>query len=370
MATPRVAVTLEQCWHRVPGGTAVATLEQVRAVAERCDVDLVGVSARHRRPAPEPFRPPIEVAALPLPRRALYEAWHRLGRPPVELATGPVEVIHATAVAVPPRTAPLVVTIHDLAFLADATQATAHGNRFFRRGFELARRRADLVLCPSQATMAECVAAGFDAAKLRLVPWGVHRRPVAAADAARVRRAHRLDRPYVLFTGTVEPRKNLAALVEGFATIERRDVELVLVGPAGWNEDLAARLAPLGDRARPLGFVPTTDLDALYAGASAFCYPSLREGFGLPVLEAMAQGAPVVTSAGTATEEVAGDAGLLVDPHDPATITAALDLVLGDPGLAADLADRGRQRAAGFTWTRTAERTVAAYAEAGASAPR
>ena len=258
----RVAVTLEQCWHRVPGGTAVATLEQVAALADRDDLDITGVSAWHRNPAPDPFRPVVPVRALPLPRRALYEAWHRLRQPAVERATGPVDVIHATAIALPPRTAPLVVTIHDLAFLADSTQATAHGNRFFRRGTDLAREHADLVLCPSQATIDECVAAGFDAGRLRLVPWGVRSDQAGADDIERVRRRYRLSRPFVLFTGTIEPRKNLGALMTAFAALDRSDVDLAVVGPAGWNEDLDALTAPLGERARPLGFVPGADREA------------------------------------------------------------------------------------------------------------
>jgi glycosyltransferase involved in cell wall biosynthesis len=358
-----VAVTLEQCWHRVPGGTAVATLEQVRALQARDDLELIGVSARHRSAPPEPFRPPVPVAALPLPRRLLYRAWHSIRRPSVQSATGPVAIIHATAVAIPPKTAPLVVTIHDLAFLADPSHPTRHGGRFFRRATDLARRHADLVLCPSRATMAECEAAGFDPARLRLVPWGVTATPATEEEVERVRRVHRLRRPYVLFAGTVEPRKNLAGLTEAFRHLDGRDVDLVLVGPAGWNERLADRIADLGDRARALGFVPATDRDALLAGAAVFCYPSLREGFGLPVLEAMAQGTPVVTSMGTATEEVADGAGLLADPNDPASIADALAKVLDDATIAADLGAQGRARAAAFTWERTAERTAAAYAE-------
>ncbi len=360
----RVAITLEQCWHRVPGGTAQSIVELTSALASRSDVRMVGVSARHRQPPAEPFRPPIDVRPLALPRPLLYEAWHALRWPPIEQATGPVDVVHATAVAIPACRAPLVSTIHDLAFLGDADRATQHGHRFFRRGLELARRRAALVLCPSRATMGDCEAAGFDPERLRLVPWGVRVSPVDVAAGERARRAHRLLRPYVLFVGTAEPRKNLGTLIEGFRSLGNRELDLVLVGPTGWNEDLDARIAPLGGRARRLGFVSATDLPALYAGSAAFCYPSLQEGFGLPVLEAMAHGAPVVTSAGTATEEVAGDAALLADPRDPATVTAALVRILDEPGLADELRRRGRERAAVYSWARSAELTAQAYAEA------
>jgi glycosyltransferase involved in cell wall biosynthesis len=362
----RVAVTVEQCWHRVPGGTATSTLGTLRALADRPDVELVGVSARHDGPPPPSFVPPIPVRALPLPRLALYETWHALRWPAVERATGLVDVVHATAVAVPPTRAPLVMTIHDLAFLHHPEQATRHGLRFFRRGTELARRHARLVLVPSEATAAECRDAGFEPDRLRIVPWGVDARPVTEADVEATRRRHGLDRPYVLFVGTIEPRKNLAGVIGAMASLAGRELDLVLVGPDGWNEDLDARLRTLagtGIRVHRLGFQAPEQLPPLYGGAAAFCFPSLREGFGMPVLDAMAHGAPVVTSAGTATAEVAGDDALLVDPTDHEAIAAALASLLDDPGLAEDLRARGRARAATFSWARTAELTAAAYAE-------
>lgn len=361
-----MAVTVEQCWHRVPGGTATSILGTLAALQRRPELDLVGVAARHAEPAPTSFRPSVPVAHLPLPRLALYEAWHGLRWPPVERATGPVDVVHATAIAIPPTRAPLVVTIHDLAFLAEPDHATRHGGRFFRRGTELARRHARLVLVPSEATAAECRDAGFDPDRIRLVPWGVDVRTVDDDDIAAVRSRHGLSRPYVLFVATIEPRKNLGAVIAAMVTLAGRDLDLVLVGPDGWNEDLDGRLRSLegsGIGVRRLGFVAPDELPALYAGCAAFCFPSLREGFGLPVLEAMAHGAPVVTSSGTATAEVAGGDALLVDPRDHEQVGAALARVLDDPGLADDLRRRGRARAASFTWDRTAELTAAAYAE-------
>lgn len=361
-----MAIAVEQCWHRVPGGTATSTLALVDALARRDDVEVIGVAGRHRHGPPEPFVPSVPVGQLPVPRRVLYETWHALGWPRVETATGPVDVVHGTAVAVPPTRSPLVMTIHDLAFLADHTQATRHGNRFFRRGTDLARKRAARVIVPSEATAAECVDAGFDPAILRVVPWGVTPETVTEADVAGVRQRHGLDRPYVLFVGTVEPRKNLAAVVAAMARLDGRGIDLALVGPDGWNEDLQARLAPLEGtsvRVRRLGFVPQADLPSLYAGCTAFCYPSLREGFGLPVLDAMAYGAPVVTSAGTATAEVAGDAGLLVDPTDQVAVGDALVRLVDDPDLAGRLRAAGKERAVGFSWDRTAELTAAVYAE-------
>lgn len=359
----RVALTLEQCWHRVPGGTATSALGLAAALAERNDVEVVGVAARHAAPPDPAFVPSVPVRHLGLPRLALYEAWHAVHRPLVERATGPVDVVHATAVAVPGCRAPLVVTVHDLAFRTEPGHVTRHGLRFFTRATELTRRHARLVLVPSEATARECEEAGIGRDRVRVVPWGVTPADVDGDQVDAVRRCHQLDRPYVLFCGTVEPRKNLSRLIDAVRRLDRPDVELVMVGPEGWNEDLARLLGGLPGRARSLGFVPAADLASLYTGAAVVAYPSLREGFGLPALEAMAQGAAVVTSLGTATEEVAGDAAVLVDPTSVEAIAEGLDRVLSDPAGAAELGARARARAATYTWDRTAELTEAAYRE-------
>ncbi len=361
-----MAVTLEQCWHEVPGGTAQAALESVRALRAHGSIDQIGVSARHTRDPAPPWVPPIPVRPLPLPRLALYESWHRLRRPEVQRATGPVDVIHATGMAVPPPSAPLVVTVHDLAFLDDPSRSTRRGLSFFRRAIELARADATLVVVPSTATLEDCRRRGFDPDRLRLVPWGIDIRPADAATVSAARARHGLDGPYVLWVGTLEPRKNLPALLDAFSRVPG-DTRLVLVGPEGWRTDLADRLDRLGDRVSSLGFLAPDELRALYAGAEVFCFPSHREGFGLPVLEAMAQGTPVVTSAGTATEEVVGDAGLTVDPCDVDALTAALTGLLDDPVGAAALGRAGAARAErSFSWASTAALLEAVYAEAAA----
>ncbi|MCU0269914.1 MAG: glycosyltransferase family 4 protein [Acidimicrobiales bacterium] len=359
----RVAITLEQCWHRVPGGVARSALDSASALVRHTDLELVGVAARHPQPPPAPFVPPIPVAQLGLPRLALYESWHRRRRPPVQDATGPVDVIHATGMAVPPRSAPLVVTVHDLAFLHEPEHFTRRGVRFFQQAIDLARRDADVVVCPSQATIDECLENGFAPDRLRLVPWGAPPRTATADDVARVRAVYDLPERFVLWTGTIEPRKNLPRLV---AAVGRLDppVELVLAGPTGWRESLEEHVAASGARVRALGFVPERDLPALYATADVFAYPSLREGFGLPVLEAMRQGTPVVTSAGTATAEVAGEAGLLVEPTDVAGLAEALQSVLDDGERAAALGEAGRARAETFSWERAAGLLRAVYEEA------
>lgn len=358
----RVAVTLEQCWHRVPGGTARAAIEQVGALDALGEVELVGVAARHAEPPSPPWEPPIPVRHLPIPRLAMYEGWHHLGRPRVERATGPVDVIHATGVAVPPRTAPLVVTVHDLAVLHDASTFTRRGVSFMRTAIDRTRKRADLVLCSSQTTVDDCLANGFAADRLRLVPLGTVVAPADDDAIARVRSAYALPERFVLFVGTHEPRKNLAGLRQAFGLIEDHDdVGLVLVGPTGWGPD--SDQAP-DQRIRALGFVPQADLGPIYAAATVSCYPSLLEGFGLPVLDAMAQGTPVVTSTGTATEELVADGGgVAVDPRHPEEIAAAITKLLDDPVAAAALGEQGRAIAASYTWERTARLTLDAYRE-------
>jgi len=361
----RVAITLEQCWHEVPGGTARATLDTIEAVEARGDVEQVGVSARHRSPAPVAWRPGIAVRSLPLPRPLLYESWQRLRRPRVERATGDVDVVHSTAHVAAASTAPMVATVHDLHFLHEPSHFTRRGVGVFTRFLDLVREEAAVVVCPSEATRVDCEAAGIDRARLRVTPWATHAVPVAASEAARVRAQYALRRPFVLFAGTLEPRKNLGRLVDAFLELGEIDAELAIVGPDGWNiERSTARAADGEPRIRRLGFVPIDDLHALYAAATVVAYPSLREGFGLPVLEAMVQGAAVVTSATTSTAEVAGDAAVLVDPLDVDAIAAAMQRLLDDPELVERIGVAARERAATFTWARTAEAMVAAYQDA------
>ncbi len=333
----------------------MAALRIAEALRPHDDVRLVGVAGRHRHLPPEPWVPAIPVAHLPIASPWLYETWLRFGWPKVEMATGPVDIAHATTLIPCPTNAKLVVTLHDLAFLHEPDHFTKHGVRVFNRSLDHIRRRADLVLCCSQATMDDCVVAGIDADRLRLVPLGVEAARASAGDVARVREAYSLPDEYLLFVGTVEPRKNLRGLVAALDHLDDPPL-LVVAGADGWG-DTGLHDDP---RVRFLGFMPHDDLPGLYAGASVFCYPSEREGYGLPVLEAMAQGTPVVTSRGTAMEETAGSAAVLVDPMDHADIARGID----EAGRRrTELSAKGLARAQRRSWANTANLTAAAYRE-------
>jgi glycosyltransferase involved in cell wall biosynthesis len=350
----RVAYTLEQLWHRVPGGTAVAALRVAEALLRRDDVDLVGVAGRHGAPPEPSWASPMPVRALRIGPPLLYDAWLRLGWPRVESVVGDADVVHSTTLIPAATRRPHVVSLHDLAWRHDPDQFTRRGVRVFDRSLRQIMRRADLVLCASRSTIVDAVAAGVPEERLRLVPLGVDTTPVADGEVARVRIAHGLPSDYLLFVGTVEPRKNLARLVRAIARVPDAP-PLVVAGAPGWGD-----VAVADDDVRFLGFVSEADKAALFAGAAAFCYPSEREGFGLPVLEAMAQGAPVVTSRGTSTEEVADGAAVLVDPFDVDDIARGVVEALERRE---ELSVAGQGRAAACSWDTTAALTAAAYEE-------
>jgi glycosyltransferase involved in cell wall biosynthesis len=357
-----VALTVEQLWQRVPGGSGTYIEELVGALTERPDVAPRGLAAAHRGPTPVALGD-LPVDRAPLPRRALYDAWNTLGLPRAEHVVGArADVVHATTWAVPPTRRPLVVTVHDLAFLHDATHFTPRGVRYFTRSLARTRDEAAVVVVPSRQTADDCAAHGIEPGRVRVVPHGVRVPAVDAVAVAAWRARHGVRGPYVLWTGTREPRKNLAGLLAAYRVLRAHhpDIDLVLVGPGGWG-DAGVEEAP---GVHLLGRLSPADLHAAYAGAAAFCFPSLREGFGMPVLEAMAHGVPVVTSAGTPMADLlGGDApgGIATDPRDPGAVAAALDAVLDDRDRFAGAA---RAHASASTWRAAADATVAAYREA------
>jgi glycosyltransferase involved in cell wall biosynthesis len=255
---------------------------------------------------------------------------------------------------------PTAVVVHDLVPFVDRENAKTSSARIEQATIRPALRRAKALVCVSNATRADLVRLFPHAARTSTtIPLAAD--PTFSAPVAAPGHPALEGKPYVLAVSTLEPRKNLERLIAAWSSLDaeaRAGHILALVGPIGW--DAAPILAAARDQgAQLLGRVSEDELRALYAGASVFAYPSLYEGFGLPVIEAMAAGAPVVTSNVSSLPEVAGDAALLIDPTDVHAIGDALTRLLADPALADDLRARGRARAAEFSWERTARETLA-----------
>jgi glycosyltransferase involved in cell wall biosynthesis len=299
--------------------------------------------------------------------------WHRARLPiPVEYWTGPLDCFHATDFVLPP-TRPAtrtVLTVHDLSFVRVPGAASPRLKAYLDRVVPRSVRRADHILADSQATKDDLVALyGTPPERISVLLSGVHPRfrpaPPEAVAAVRARYAIG-DAPFVLAVGTVQPRKNYERLMAALAALPPAlaDVRLVIAGGKGWLEGpIHAAVESLGLRSRVLfiGFAADADLPALYTAARCLAFPSLYEGFGLPVVEAMACGTPVLTSNVSSLLEVAGGAAVLVDPLDVEGIADGLRRILSDDALRGTLIARGFERAATFTWERAAGQLRALY---------
>jgi len=300
----------------------------------------------------------------------------------VDLFTGEVDVFHSPDFLLPPlRHGRAILTVHDLSFRRLPECADAALVAYLNRAVPPSIQRAHLVLADSQSTKADLVELlGVPAAKIEVLYPGVGDtyQPIRdQATLAAVRQKYNLPDNFVLFVGTIEPRKNLVTLLKAFhvsrftfhasrSTFHARatNLKLVIAGGKGWlyaeTFATAERLGLSGDVVF-LGYVPEADLPALYSLARLFVFPSLYEGFGLPPLEAMACGTPVVCANTSSLPEVAGDAALLVDPLDADGLATAMQQALGDEGLRARMVERGLRQAARFTWRAAAQQLLAIY---------
>jgi glycosyltransferase involved in cell wall biosynthesis len=340
-------------------------------LAEPSDLEFRLVLSRDAPGAPPPGVPTIR---LPFSEKVGLVVWNVLGLPlPVECFTGRIDVFHGTNFLLPTlRRAQGVVTVHDLTFLVHPEFAHPRNLRFLRRAVPRSIRRATLVCADSTATKEDLTRLlGVPADRVEVILGGVEARfrAIGPEEHARARERYPVDAPYLFALGTREPRKNLAGLLDAYRIVRERGVEvrLLLAGPSGWLEEgFAARLAASPFRADvvSLGFVPDDDLPALLSGCACFVYPSFYEGFGLPVAEALACGAPVVCSNTSSLPEVAADAALLVPPSDPVAIADAICRVLTDRALADRLRAAGPRQAARLDWARSARAQIAAYRRA------
>jgi glycosyltransferase involved in cell wall biosynthesis len=265
---------------------------------------------------------------------------------------------------------PYVVSVHDMSLTLLPECHTLKKRLLTSTFVPAVARAARLVLTPSESTRRDVIRLlGIDPARVRTIPYAPPPEFGPLANGTDALAARGIRRPYFLYVGTIEPRKNLERTLRAFARLApaRPELTFVLAGQIGWGcEGVLRELArpELRGRVQVLGYVAEEELPPLYAHAEALVYPSLYEGFGLPVVEAMACGCPVITSNGSSLAEVAGDAALLVDPTDEDALAAALEAVSGDGSLRASLRARGLQHVARYTWSRTARETALAYREA------
>ncbi|MHB0870025.1 MAG: glycosyltransferase family 4 protein [Chloroflexota bacterium] len=371
----RVAIDYTAAIYQAAGiGRFVRSL--VRALAEiDPDTEYLLVYAdppQGIRPA-MPEAPNFIPRRIPLPERALAAMWHRLSLPvPVDLVTGPVDVFHSPDFVLPPvRRGAKVLTVHDLAFLLQPECAEAKLRDYLEKTVPRSVARADFILADSVNTQDDLICLlGVPPSKVEVVPGGVESTFVPVEDEDhldQIRQRVSGGAPFVLSVGMIEPRKNLVRLIEAFEQLKERyhaPHKLVMAGKKGWLSDGIYRRAESSPVAADIlfpGFVAEAELPALYSASDLFAYPSLYEGFGLPPLEAMACGTPVVASSSSSLPEVVGDAALLVDPQSAEQLSEAMVTALSDSGLRQRMRAKGLDQAGRFTWRSSAEKTLDVY---------
>jgi glycosyltransferase involved in cell wall biosynthesis len=357
-----------------PVGAGVYTVELARGLDGRDDVDLVLACRNDDRRRWREIAPRARTLDAAPARRAARVVWeqtraHRLAD---SIRT---QVWHGPHYTMPRRlTVPAVVTVHDLTFVEHPEWHERTKVAFFRRMLRNSARRAAVLVAISRYTARGIEEHLHPAGEVIVVPHGVDHgrfRPAPAGDPADLDLLHAVGvrPPFLAFAGTVEPRKDLPTLVAAFARVAatRPELRLVLVGGDGWgSSDLHGAIGRSGVATRIIrpGYVPDAALPALFRQSEAVVYPSLVEGFGLPALEALACGAPLVSTTGSAIEEIVGDAAVLVPPHDEPALADAMRRVLDDDTRNARLRAAGVARAAPYTWAASAEGHVAAYRRA------
>jgi glycosyltransferase involved in cell wall biosynthesis len=352
------------------------TRELLRALAQADSQNSYRLFYASRTvPHPLPSLPAnFHVTRLPFHDIWLARLWQRAQAPlPADWITGPIDLFHSPDFTLPPvrRSTRTLLTVHDLSFVRDRDSAAPGLRSYLEVVVPRSVARADHILADSAATRADLIELYHTPPeKISVLYCGIHPmfRPVAdPQNLAAVRARYGLgSAPFILAVSTLQPRKNYARLIRAFARLRDQSVNLVIAGGKGWLfETIFAEVARLALRERVIfpGFVADGDLPALYSAARLLAYPSLYEGFGLPMLEAMACGTPVVASTASCLPEVAGDAARLVSPTDVEALSVALDQVLADETLRRDLTAKGYARAGQFTWEQSARQLLSIYRE-------
>jgi glycosyltransferase involved in cell wall biosynthesis len=307
--------------------------------------------------------------------RWFHRLWFKANLPlPVEWFAGPCDLYHATDFVLPPTlpNTKTVLTVHDLSFERDPGSAVPTLLAFLRKVVPASARRASHIVADSHATAHDLTELyGIAPEKITTIYSGVTEkfRRQETGDRSQeneaVRTKYKLgDAPFVLAVGTMQPRKNHLGLVRAFANLQSPISNLVIAGGKGWlYDDVMREVQQLGlrDRVKFIGYADDEDLPALYRAASVFAFPSFYEGFGLPPLEAMACGVPVVTSNTSSLPEVVGDAALTVNPHDTNALANAIHTALTDEGWRAQAIAKGLARSQMFTWQRAAQQLLGVY---------
>lgn len=369
----RIGIDISQIVYQ---GTGVSTYTRslVKALVSdntRDEFVLFGSSLRNRLPLIDfavQLEHKVKTKFSFLPPKAMEILWNYLHIIPIETFSGRVDVFHTSDWLEPPARCPKVTTIHDLAVFKYPETFSARGGHDIvanhKRKLRLVNQDKDIIIAVSQNTKQDIIDLLKIPEKRIKVVYEASEpifTPSMDSDITRVKNKYGINENYFICVGTREPRKNLGRAIEAFNSLNLKDYQIVIAGKYGWGDQ---QLKVKSEKLKVLGFVPIEDLVALYSSAAALVYPSLYEGFGLPILDAMSCGCPVITSNIGATKEVGGGAAILIDPLNVADIADAMRTIADNADIGANLSIKGIEHAKQFSWEKAAEQTLNIYREA------